>query len=409
MPKTVGENICETSNTTGTSPYELEGSVLGYLSFTDAGFNTGDTPRYVVRNAPKTKFEFNRRAVFTNSSPDTLARGTYLSSNSNNPVSWDISDLPLTIYIPDFFDVEPEASTEPEVLWTAYGNGANKKKFTAYLDTDGNLVLSALADNDTETVIAVFDRDGFTQSQILKLIKSTFPTIQMEGSSNGTDLKKWRARVHTDGRLLIGALNDAESSEVLIEMLRNGTMKVTTPTSPTDNTQAVATTAWVNAAILAATGVSLAASSWETGDYIITTRATKGAGWIKVNDGTIGDASSSATARANADTLALFTHLWNTYSNTLCPVLPSGRGANAAADFAAHKTLGLTKMLGRALVVAGTGSGLTARALGDTAGTETGTTTKQTKGVSSGGTADVVTDVTSVVQPSSFVNVFIFM
>jgi microcystin-dependent protein len=48
-----------------------------------------------------------------------------------------------------------------------------------------------------------------------------------------------------------------------------------------------------------------------------------------------------------------------------------GRGATAAADWAANKPIALLAVLGRALGVAGAGSGLTSRALGQTAGVET--------------------------------------
>lgn len=69
-------------------------------------------------------------------------------------------------------------------------------------------------------------------------------------------------------------------------------------------------------------------------------------GWIKENGGTIGNAASGATNRANADTEALFTHLWNSFNNTLLPIQTSGgapttRGANAAADYAASKRMPL--------------------------------------------------------------------
>lgn len=72
-------------------------------------------------------------------------------------------------------------------------------------------------------------------------------------------------------------------------------------------------------------------------------------GFVPLNGLTIGDAASSATARANPDTLALFTFLYTNFSNTLCPV-SGGRGANAAADFAAHKTITLPDVQGRSLV-----------------------------------------------------------
>lgn len=116
------------------------------------------------------------------------------------------------------------------------------------------------------------------------------------------------------------------------------------------------------------------ASSFTTGDVKTTLKSVADAGWVIMNDGTIGDASSGATTRANADAQALFTLLWTNVSNTNCPV-SGGRGASAAADFAAHKTIALPKMLGRAMAAAGTGAGLTARNLGDTAGEETHTLT----------------------------------
>jgi microcystin-dependent protein len=112
------------------------------------------------------------------------------------------------------------------------------------------------------------------------------------------------------------------------------------------------------------------ASSFTTGDVKSTLKTTADAGWIMMNDGTIGDASSGATTRANADTQALFALLWANVSNTNCPV-SGGRGASAAADFAAHKTITLPKLRGRALAAAGAGAGLTSRALGDTVGEET--------------------------------------
>jgi microcystin-dependent protein len=70
-------------------------------------------------------------------------------------------------------------------------------------------------------------------------------------------------------------------------------------------------------------------------------------GWLRCNAQTIGSATSGAT-RANADTEALFRHCWDSFSNTVCPV-SSGRGASAAADFAANKTLTLPDLRGRSL------------------------------------------------------------
>jgi microcystin-dependent protein len=110
---------------------------------------------------------------------------------------------------------------------------------------------------------------------------------------------------------------------------------------------------------------------WETGDIKLTMRSCVGAGWLLMNDGTIGDATSGATY-ASANARALFALLWNSVSDTYAPVV-TGRGATAAADWAAHKRLTLTKILGRSLIAAGQGSGLTLRTLGETLGTESNT------------------------------------
>jgi hypothetical protein len=115
-------------------------------------------------------------------------------------------------------------------------------------------------------------------------------------------------------------------------------------------------------------------ATWTTGDVKVSFKTAADIGWVPMNDGTIGDGSSGASTRANADTEALFTLLWNNTVNADCAV-STGRGANAAVDFAAHKTIALPKALGRNIAVSGTGSGLTARALASVIGVETITTT----------------------------------
>lgn len=87
-------------------------------------------------------------------------------------------------------------------------------------------------------------------------------------------------------------------------------------------------------------------SVFSTGDskYRETTETLTG--WVKKNGLTIGNATSGASQRANADTQNLFSWLWNNFINSHCPV-SGGRGASAAADFAAGKTIGLPDWRGR--------------------------------------------------------------
>lgn len=106
-----------------------------------------------------------------------------------------------------------------------------------------------------------------------------------------------------------------------------------------------------------------------TGDVKLTFKASADSGWVLMNDGSIGSASSGATLRANADTEDLYTLLWTNVTNAWAPVA-TGRGASAAADFAANKAMTLPRALGRALGIAGAGSSLTSRALGEYLGAE---------------------------------------
>jgi microcystin-dependent protein len=107
-----------------------------------------------------------------------------------------------------------------------------------------------------------------------------------------------------------------------------------------------------------------------TGDLKLALKTVPEAGWLMLDGRSIGSAASGATARANADTAPLYTHLWTTFDNATCPVT-GGRGADAASDFAADKALTLPDARGRALVMAGMGAGLTSRALAGAFGAET--------------------------------------
>jgi hypothetical protein len=96
---------------------------------------------------------------------------------------------------------------------------------------------------------------------------------------------------------------------------------------------------------------------------------TPPAGWVLADGGSIGNAASGATNRANADTEALFTLLWNSMADAQAPV-SGGRGAGAAADFAINKNITIPDMRGKAPV--GTG-GVAPAIHGDNGGSETHT------------------------------------
>jgi len=128
-----------------------------------------------------------------------------------------------------------------------------------------------------------------------------------------------------------------------------GTVSLTSP---------VITTGTVAADPVTALGIAskqYVDANFSTGDVKLTLKTVADTSWILMDDKTIGNAASSATGRANADTSALFTLLWTNIIDTWAPV-SSGRGASAAADYAANKTIALPKTLGRALAGYGTGT-----------------------------------------------------
>jgi microcystin-dependent protein len=69
-------------------------------------------------------------------------------------------------------------------------------------------------------------------------------------------------------------------------------------------------------------------------------------GWVLASGLTLGNGASAATGRANADTAALFALLWNAYADSILAV-SSGRGASAAADYAANKRITIPDLRGR--------------------------------------------------------------
>ena len=78
-------------------------------------------------------------------------------------------------------------------------------------------------------------------------------------------------------------------------------------------------------------------------------------GFVAANGLTIGNVTSGASGRANADALFLYSAIWQLFSNAQCPLLnsagaPIARGANPRADFAANNQLTVPVGKGASLV-----------------------------------------------------------
>lgn len=105
-------------------------------------------------------------------------------------------------------------------------------------------------------------------------------------------------------------------------------------------------------------------------------------GSLLCNADTVGNAFSSATARANADMEQIFTHLWTVHDTDGTLVIqdssgtPTAKGASAAADWAANRRITLPDLRGRVLAgkddMGGTPAGIVTDAEADKAGGEFG-------------------------------------
>lgn len=111
----------------------------------------------------------------------------------------------------------------------------------------------------------------------------------------------------------------------------------------------------------------------DVGDVKATIRSTSPTGWLLLNGDSIGSAASAAD-QASDDYEDLFGYFWDSMADTEAAV-SGGRGASAAADWAANKTLTMPDARGRAIIGSGTGATLTARTHGDTGGAEDHTLT----------------------------------
>jgi len=94
--------------------------------------------------------------------------------------------------------------------------------------------------------------------------------------------------------------------------------------------------------------------------------------WVFLDGLTLGNAASSATGRANADTSALFTFFWDNLADSEAAV-STGRGASAAADYAANKTITIPDGRNRTLAGGDMGGGASSRLTSGVSGVD-GTT-----------------------------------
>jgi hypothetical protein len=145
------------------------------------------------------------------------------------------------------------------------------------------------------------------------------------------------------GTAISGQLNKVWRQSSFVAAALAGAVSATLGQDVLDNGNLPALTAQIVAAVQALITTNVA--TYQTGDTLWRPTAQVRGGFVRMNALSIGDAASAASERANADTLNLYTFLWNSFGQSLCPVT-GGRGASALADFNAHKPIQLLDMRG---------------------------------------------------------------
>ena len=112
MALVINDRVKETSTSTGTGTFDLDGAVTGFDTFV-AGIADGNTTYYAIFHQGTTEWEVGLGTV-TDATPDTLARTTVItSSNSDSAVSFTAGTKDVFCTLPASKAVYLDASGDP--------------------------------------------------------------------------------------------------------------------------------------------------------------------------------------------------------------------------------------------------------------------------------------------------------
>lgn len=303
MPLKLKDRVFETSLTQGTGTINLLGPVTNFRAFASV-YSDNDQLAYIIDDA--TGFEIGI-GTFQEGTPDQLTRDTvYSSSNANALVNWGPGTR--NVRVGPIADLIYSRTVNRNVIIGQGTSGGTATAHTVSMDVsplayEANMQITYLAPAASTGAV----------------------TVNVDGL--GAKGLKYMGQDLVAGDLL---LNDP------VRAFYNGTyFEIVSPVRVSGTSQ--------------------------TGDIIASFTASPRTGWLFLNGDTIGSTSSGAT-KAGAQYEALFLHLWGALANAQAAV-SGGRGASAAADWAANKTLTIPdSRTGKSLV--GAGSGFTIGATG---------------------------------------------
>ena len=128
----IEDRVRETTTTTGTGTYSLDGTIAGFQSFVTA-IGDGNTTYYAVVNRSANEWELGIGTV-ADATPDTLARTTVISSsNSDNAVSFSAGTKDVFVTLPSSKSTFINGSNSLVI-----GNGAAGVDYSLTFDGETN-------------------------------------------------------------------------------------------------------------------------------------------------------------------------------------------------------------------------------------------------------------------------------
>lgn len=244
------------------------------------------------------------------------------------------------------------------------GDSSSIVEFVSYLSADDAI---RYANNTCSLSVALRQESGLTATCKLAVYKATarnnFDAVTLISSNSANVASSTNQTITLDGV----AMGDCSNGLKFVITIAPGASFTTKDFYATDLNFLIAPTSGNYVAGPAALRRLAVFFKSLTGQAFYHTGATAPDGAIAISGGSIGNASSGATVRANEDCRDLYCLWWNTYDNTKVPV-STGRGASANADFDAGKTMTVFDVRGYFLRAVNTsGSGVDAsRAQGST-------------------------------------------
>jgi hypothetical protein len=120
MALVLNDRVKETSTTTGTGTFDLDGAVTGFETFV-AGIATTNTTYYCIAHQTEDEWEVGVGTV-TDASPDTLSRSAISSSNSDGLVDFSAGTSDVFCTFPASKTMDMALTTTGDTLYASAAN-----------------------------------------------------------------------------------------------------------------------------------------------------------------------------------------------------------------------------------------------------------------------------------------------